>query len=189
METDVSKKIWTIPNILSLVRLAMIPLIVWLYTVKEDLVLTAVFLVLSGLTDLVDGYIARNYHQVSDLGKALDPVADKLTQLAMLFCLISKFPAMLIPFIILAVKEFITGIMGLIVIHKTDEVKGAVWHGKACTVLLYGMMFCHLVWVKIPALVSNVMIGTCVVMMLLSFVLYGTRNIVALINARNKEEA
>ncbi len=49
-------------------------------------------LLLSGVTDLADGFIARHFHMISDLGKVLDPVADKLTQAAVLFCLITRFP-------------------------------------------------------------------------------------------------
>ena len=73
---------FTIPNLLSLVRLAMIPLLLWLYLEKREYLWTAVVVVLSGATDIVDGIIARKYDLISDLGKALDPVADKLTQIA-----------------------------------------------------------------------------------------------------------
>lgn len=78
-------QIFTIPNLLSLVRLLMIPMIIWLYCEKEDYVAAAVMIVLSGLTDIADGIIARKFHLVSDLGKLLDPVADKLTQAALIF--------------------------------------------------------------------------------------------------------
>ena len=60
---------------------------------------------LSGLTDLADGYIARRFHMISNLGKILDPVADKLTQAAMLICLFTRFPHMLQLIVIMAVKE------------------------------------------------------------------------------------
>ena len=72
-------------------RLCMIPLIIWLYCTQKNYALTAVVLVLSGLTDMVDGYIARRFNMVTDLGKALDPVADKLTQASVMFCLLSRF--------------------------------------------------------------------------------------------------
>ncbi len=58
--------------------------------------MTAILLVLSGATDIVDGFIARSFHMVSDLGKVLDPIADKLTQAAMLICLITNFSLMMI---------------------------------------------------------------------------------------------
>ena len=71
-------KILTIPNVLSFFRLCLIPVIVWLYCVKKDPLWTTLALALSGLTDVVDGIIARQFHMVSDFGKAFDPVADKL---------------------------------------------------------------------------------------------------------------
>ena len=85
-------RVLTIPNLLSFFRLCLIPVIIWLYCVREDSLGTAAVLALSGLTDVVDGRIARRFHMVSSFGKALDPVADKLTQIAMLFCLVSRFP-------------------------------------------------------------------------------------------------
>ena len=71
------KKIITIPNILSFFRLCLIPVIVWLYTVKQDYLWTLLILLLSAITDIVDGIIARKFNMISDFGKAFDPVADK----------------------------------------------------------------------------------------------------------------
>lgn len=179
------KQIFTIPNLLSLIRLLMIPAFVALYQKGYD-GWTAGMLILSGLTDVVDGYIARHFGQVSDIGKALDPVADKLTQAAMLLCLISRHPMMLVPFILLMVKEAFAAVSGLIVIKRTNEVPGAEWHGKLTTLLLYGMMILHLVWQEIPAWASNGLNVICILMMLLSLVLYGRRNIRALRNAEKQ---
>ncbi len=169
-------KIFTIPNILSFFRLVLIPVFVWAYCGAEQYGLTAALLVFSGITDVLDGFIARHFDMISDLGKALDPVADKLTQLAMLFCLVTRFPLMLLPLIVLLAKEIASGIMGLVVIRKTGAVHGAVWHGKVTTVLLYLTMVIHVLWYKIPELASDCMIFACVGMMVLSLVLYSLRN-------------
>lgn len=174
--------ILTIPNLLSLLRLLMIPVFVWLYLNGQE-EWTAAVLVLSGVTDVVDGYIARHFNQVSDFGKAFDPLADKLTQAAMLLCLTSRYPAMLLPFGLLAIKEIFAAISGIIVIKRTGEVLGAQWHGKVTTFLLYGMMILHVLWEDIPMWVSNVLNIGCVVMMLLSLVLYARRNIQAIRSA------
>ncbi|MEE1164601.1 MAG: CDP-alcohol phosphatidyltransferase family protein, partial [Lachnospiraceae bacterium] len=91
MEEKYKHKIITIPNVLSFLRLLLIPVIVWLYIVKKDPIWTMAILALSGITDIVDGIIARKCNMISDFGKAFDPVADKLTQIAMLFCLVSRF--------------------------------------------------------------------------------------------------
>ena len=79
-------KILTIPNLLSLFRLCLIPVFMWLYCVEKNYLWTGIILIISGLTDTVDGFVARHFNMISDLGKILDPVADKLTQAAMLFC-------------------------------------------------------------------------------------------------------
>lgn len=175
-------KIITIPNILSFFRLCLIPVIVWLYTVKQDYIWTLFILLLSAVTDIVDGIIARKYNMISNFGKAFDPVADKLTQMAMLFCLVSRFPYMMIPFVLLVVKEVFTGITALITIKRTNTVKGAVWHGKLTTVALYSMMAIHLLWYNIPHTVSLILVGICIGIMLMSFILYAIQNIKAIKN-------
>lgn len=180
-ENQFEKKIFTIPNLLSAFRLLLIPVFVWAYCIKKAYLLTAGVLLLSGLTDMADGFIARRFHMISDLGKMLDPIADKLTQAAMLFCLVTRFPMMWFPLILLAVKEISVGISSLFFIRKSGVVTGAVWHGKVTTTLLYIMMLIHLVWFNIPNIVSNVMIAICFAVMLLSGVLYGRRNIKFLI--------
>ena len=169
-------KILTIPNLLSLIRLCMIPLFIWLYCVKERYVLTGFILILSGITDIADGFVARHFHMISDFGKIFDPIVDKLTQAAMLFCLITRFPLMITPLILMLFKEFYMGITGALVIKKTGQVFGAEWHGKVATCMLYGMMILHVVWYDIPSALSIVTIVACVCMMLISMILYGIRN-------------
>lgn len=176
MEQNTRKQLFTIPNLLSLLRLCMIPLIIWLYCTQKNYALTAVVLVLSGLTDMVDGYIARRFNIVTDLGKALDPVADKLTQASVMFCLLSRFRMMLVPLLLLIFKEVCNGVISLVVIKKTGKVCGADWHGKVCTWLLYAMMFVHIVWFDISREWTTALIGICVIMMTLSFALYMVRN-------------
>ena len=181
-------KIVTIPNILSLFRLLLIPVIMWVYIVKEDPVLTTVILALSGITDIVDGIIARKCHMVSDFGKAFDPVADKLTQIAMLFCLVSRFKWMLLPLCVMVVKEVTAGILGLLVIRKTGNVYGAVWHGKATTVFLYSMMIIHLIWFNIPGVISGILIGACTALALLSAFMYSRENVRILLGKKNEHQ-
>lgn len=168
-------KIWTIPNILSFLRLALIPIICVLYFIKDG-ILASIALVLSALTDVVDGFIARRFDMVSDFGKALDPIADKLTQAVVLVCLASRFSYMLSVFTLLLVKDVVTGAISLYVTQKTGTVNGAVWHGKLTTVLLYGTMFLHLIWQGISPLVSYILISLSAAVMLMSFILYAVRN-------------
>jgi len=171
------KKILTIPNILSLLRLCLIPLMLWLYNFQQDYFGTLLVLLLSGATDIIDGIIARRFNMISDFGKAFDPIADKLTQMAMLYCLVTRFPYMIIPLVLLVIKEVLAAVMNLITIKKTKEVLGALWHGKLTTVLLYGTVALHLVWFNIPKSVSNIFIALCTAMMLYSAVRYTIRHI------------
>jgi cardiolipin synthase len=185
---DVLKnQIFTIPNILSLLRIVMIPVIVWLY--KNDRPQLAVLvLILSGLTDIVDGFIARHFNLISNLGKILDPIADKLTQAVILLSVSSEYPLMLIPLILLTVKEVSLSIIGIFVISKTKEVKGANWHGKVTTFMLYFTLIIHIICVDLSPVVSDMTIGACVTLMMLSFVLYVIRNIRQLDESKVQEK-
>ena len=170
-------KIFTVPNILSFCRLAMIPLIVYCYIWLENSLLTAGLLLLSGITDVADGIIARTFDMVSELGKALDPIADKLTQAVVLVCLISKLPYVLAAVVGFAVKEILYGLGNLRLMRSTGKVHGALWHGIISTALLYIVMFIHLVWYTIPPTLSYILISLCIAVMLLSSLLYTIRNI------------
>ena len=77
-----SSDVWTLPNIISMVRLAGVPLFLWLVLGPEADVWALVVLMLSGVTDWLDGYLARRLNQMSKLGEILDPVADRLYILA-----------------------------------------------------------------------------------------------------------
>ena len=175
-EARMKSRILTIPNLLSFFRLCLIPVVVWAYCVRGDGLLTGVLLLVSGATDVVDGAIARHFHMISDLGKVLDPVADKLTQTATLLCLLTRFRMMALPLGAMVVKEVYMGISGLMVVKKTGVVLGANWHGKAATVLLYAVMFLHVVWAGMPKALSDGAILACALMILLSFALYVVRN-------------
>lgn len=176
-EKDGVNGIITIPNILSGIRLLLIPVIVWLYCFRKAYVWATAVLMVSGLTDIADGFIARHFHMISDLGKILDPVADKLTQGVTLVCLGTRFLPMLILGIALAVKEIVTGMQSLYVVSKTKKVKCADWHGKVVTSLLYLTMAAHILWVDIPSGVTVFMTALCLGMMCLSFALYLRRNL------------
>lgn len=170
------KKIITIPNILSLFRLCLIPVIVWLYIGLQNYLWAAILVVLSGFTDILDGIIARKFNMISDVGKVLDPIADKATQMTMMLLLITRFPLMLLPFIISIAKEIFMTVSGYLVIKKCNIVLGADWHGKATTVVLSSTIFLHFIWYGIIPIVSNITIILCAAMIALSFILYAIRN-------------
>ncbi len=174
---ETQNKILTIPNLLSLFRMLLIPVIIWLYTIKRDYFPAGALLILSGLTDLADGFIARHFNAVSNVGKILDPIADKLTQAAMLFCLVTRFPLMAAPFGVLVMKEIFIGTTGLLMIRKTGRVVGADFHGKVATTLLYAMMILHIFWIDITPEVSVITIIICLISMLFTLFVYGKRNL------------
>ncbi len=186
---NTQNKILTIPNLLSLFRLLLIPVIIWLYTVRKDYFPAGALLILSGLTDLADGFIARHFNAVSNVGKILDPIADKLTQAAMLFCLITRFPLMAAPFGVLVLKEIFIGTTGLLMIRKTGKVVGADFHGKVATTLLYAMMILHIFWIGITPAVSATTIVICLVSMLFTLVVYGKRNVRVLRGKKEEQTA
>ena len=170
---------------MSLVRLLLIPVCVWAYCVKKDYALSVIILVLSALTDVADGFIARRFNLVSDVGKVLDPIADKATQFAMLCCLLTRFWYMILPMALIVLKEVFAGITGLLAVKKTQSVPCADWHGKLATVLLYAMIFLHMIWIDIPGVMSKLSVFVCMCLIILSFVLYGIRNI-TMIRSKNK---
>lgn len=181
-------KILTVPNVLSAFRLLLVPALAWLYLVRKDYSATAWVLLLSGATDIADGFIARRFGMVSDLGKALDPIADKLTQIVMLACLLTRFGNLLFPCVLLIVKEIVTGCMGIAVIRRTGKVLAAEWHGKLTTFLLYTLMIAHVVFYNIAPALSDTLIIICTAMMCFSFLLYMMRNIRALKSVGKKTE-
>lgn len=169
-------RVLTIPNILTVIRLLMIPVILWLALAKEEYVAAAIVLFASGVTDVVDGFIARKFHMTSNVGRILDPVADKLTQLSALACLCSRFIRLAIPLAVLVVKELVSGIISLVMLRRGGHAMDSRWHGKAATVLLYATLFVHFIWADIPVAVSIAAVTVCVAAMTLSFVLYTVRN-------------
>lgn len=171
------KNIFTVPNAITLFRLLLIPLFIWLYLDKEDYAAAFLVYLAAGLLDLLDGGIARRFNMVSDFGKLFDPVVDKLTQVAVFFCLLNKFPNMLILLIVLIIKEITTGVIHLLAINKTNEVESAKWPGKLTSLSLNVTAMIHILWGGIPEEISNIVIGICIGFLLFSFVYYGIRNL------------
>lgn len=180
-------QVLTIPNILSFFRLALIPVIVWLYAFAGLREWSVLVILISGFTDILDGFIARKFNMISDLGKALDPLADKLTQLAILSCLIIDHPLIALPVLIMIVKEIISFILRFILFKQTEFVGGAHWHGKLNTVLLVAVIVLHIVWSNLPYEVSVASILACTATMILSFILYSIEAIRALIVAKKSK--
>ncbi len=165
-------QILTVPNLLSLMRLLMIPLIIWLYMKEQNDLITVAVLALSGITDVLDGFIARRFGMVSDFGKILDPVADKLTQGTVIICLAFRYPLMWGLICFFVIKELCMGIIGLHAIHRQKRVNSSKWYGKLNAAVLYAAMALLILFPNIPNVLSTSLIVLCGGTMLLSFVLY-----------------
>lgn len=131
-----------VPNILTIIRFLLIPLIV-LFAINNDYVSTIIVLTISGITDILDGTIARKFNFTSDFGKLMDPVADKATQLAILATLTLKGVIDFWIILIVALKEFIM-ISGASFLYGKELVVSSKWYGKLATVLFYIAIVCTL---------------------------------------------
>ena len=165
------KDILTIPNMLSIVRILLIPVIIVLYVQEHHIAAVAV-IVLSGITDVVDGKIARKFNMISDFGKFLDPVADKLTQAALAVCLFSKYTGMIAIFVLMAIKEGLQFFWGLKALKATDNLDSANWYGKACTVTIYAVMVILFLFPGIPVWIAYILMALCFIMLVVSMILY-----------------
>lgn len=128
---------------------------------------------ISAATDIIDGKIARKFHMVSDVGKVLDPTADKLTQAALVICLIARYPQMWVLLALFVVKECLMALWGYLTLKRTDTVNSAKWYGKLSTVVLYAVMMILILFVDIPKAGADALMLLCGGVMLLSLVLYG----------------
>lgn len=167
------KNILTIPNLISLFRILLIPLIILLYCGKKHYTATIMVITISGASDIIDGKIARKFNMVSDVGKVLDPVADKLTQAALVICLIARYTWMWALLALFAVKECLMLLWGYLTLKSTDTINGAKWYGKLSTVVLYAVMMILILFVDIPQAIATALMLLCGGMMLLSLVMYG----------------
>ena len=124
-----------VPNILSVCRILLIPVIV-ISVFLHNYVLAVIVFTISSLTDIIDGYIARNFDAITNVGKLLDPLADKLTQLSMVASLVWADVISGWILAVLLVKELIM-IAGAAFLYGKSVVVYSRWYGKLATVLLY----------------------------------------------------
>lgn len=155
MNTDKWKReILTVPNLLSIFRLVLIPVYVRIYlraATPAGYHLAGAVLMLSCATDFLDGRIARRHHTVTTLGMVLDPIADKATQLTLLICLTSRYP-ILGQLLGLAVLKEATQLLASIscYVRKKKILNGALLSGKISTTLLFVSLIALVYFPQIP---------------------------------------
>ena len=156
-------------------RILLIPLFSWMYCTADstgDYYAAAVVVGVSGLTDMFDGKIARRFHMITELGKFIDPLADKLTQAALLICLAIRYPLMRAVLVLFVIKEGFMAVMGALLLPRGKKLDGAMWFGKVCTAVLYAVLFLLLLLPGIGTTAANVLIGICGAFLLFSFLMY-----------------
>ena len=188
---DLFKGCWTIPNLLSVIRILLIPVFAYLFYNDEKIWAVAV-LALSGLTDTMDGQIARKFNQISALGKVIDPVADKLTQITIAVMLFIDFKTAANPiinalgwvFLVFLIKEGVMIVGGLIMLLLNIRPGAAEFWGKAATVVFYvGMVIIiavgpevgalnDILGFQLPNFITGAIVVLCAIMTLAAFASY-----------------
>lgn len=126
-------RILTIPNVISVVRLCCVPVFLWLLFGRDEQVAAAALLAVLGATDWVDGYIARHHGQVSELGKILDPVADRVLLLVGITAILVDGSAPLVLGILVLVREALVAVATLTLAALGARRIDVTWYGKAGT--------------------------------------------------------
>lgn len=172
---DWKKEVFTIPNMLSLFRLVLIPVYISIYLNAQDVYdyyLAGGILVVSCLTDLIDGKIARHFNMISTLGKILDPIADKLTQFTLIICLSIRYPIMRYVTVLFFFKELFQGIVGLVNLRRGKMLPGALMAGKVCTTVLFISLILLVLFPQLSETVVNSIALIDTGFLLFSFVCY-----------------
>lgn len=127
---------FNVPNMLSLFRIIMILPFV-LSVLEENYIFAGFILIVSGITDLLDGFIARHFNQITTFGGMIDPVADKLTLVAVMVSIGAKFTEV-VPFMtILVIKEIAMLVASVLLLRRKKTPPMAKWYGKLGTVMFY----------------------------------------------------
>lgn len=141
-----AKDLATIPNLLSFLRLVLIAPFVYFF-LEEKYVEAAAALIISGISDALDGFIARTFNQVTEIGKLLDPLADKLTLIAIMVCITVMIPKVLPVMIVMVVKDLVMLIGGSLLLKQDLKPPAAKWYGKVATFVFY-VSVCLIVFLK-----------------------------------------
>ena len=175
MNKMTKKEIFSIPNIMGYFRIILIPVFCYMYMnaeTKEEYFYAAVVVLISSLTDLFDGMVARKFNMITNLGKILDPVADKLTHAALALCVASKYPSMWILIVLMIFKEGYMGIMGLKYLKKGRMMNGAMWFGKVCTATLFAGLLILFLFPELSQVLSRTIIVVMMAVMVATLFMY-----------------
>jgi cardiolipin synthase len=156
---------------LSCARIALIPFFIWLMY-EGSYIAAAVVLASSGVTDFLDGFLARRYNWISQAGKALDPTADKLTQVTVCVVLAYHLRRYWPFFAVLLFKEAVMLAFGGYLLTRGVKLEGARWFGKVVTGLFYVSMVVIILVPNMPTAAVYAMLGLTSCCALIAFILY-----------------
>ena len=189
MKIDI-RDITKFPNILTVIRIMLIPLFIIIFlwangnielnlkhfNKQNGYIIAAAIMILSGLTDMADGLIARKFNMITDLGKVIDPFADKLTQAAVVVCLIFRYGDIWILiaalFALIFIKEILMLIMGVMFLRKGQDLGGARWYGKLATIIFYFQVIVLIGAAVLSNLTAVIMLCIMIAATLMSFIMY-----------------
>lgn len=169
------KEIFTIPNLLSLFRLVLLPIYAQIYlnaTENYQYLIAGAIMALSCLTDLIDGKIARHFNQITNLGKVLDPFADKVTQFTLTLCLSLKYPVLHPVLALFVVKEAFQLVVGIIFLTRGRMLPGALMAGKVCTTVLFVSLIALVLMPNMNPILVDAIALVDGVFLLISFISY-----------------
>lgn len=169
------KEIFSIPNLLSFFRLIIIPVYIEIYLNAKTLrqyAAAGIIIILSCLTDMFDGKIARRYNMITNLGKILDPLADKITQLSLALCLSHKHPELKAVVALLLVKEMFQVIVAVIHFRHGRILSGPLMAGKICTTVLFVSFIMLVLFPEIDIIIVKLVAYTDILFLSVSFLCY-----------------
>ncbi len=172
---DWKKDVFTIPNLLSFFRLLLIPVYVYIYlNAREDseFLLAGIIMALSCITDLIDGKIARHFNMISQLGKVLDPLADKFTQLALILCLSARYPILYPILVLFLMKECFQLTVAVIHYRRGQALDGALMAGKLCTTVLFVSLITLVFFPNMHPLAVDILVLADAAFLINSFLCY-----------------
>ena len=172
---DWKKDVFTIPNMLSLFRLILIPVYVSIYLnarEAKDYFIAGTILAVSCLTDMIDGQIARRFNLISNVGKVLDPVADKATQLALVICLSIRYPVLKWVLGMFLTKEFTQAFIAFVKFRQGKALSGSLLAGKVCTTVLFISLTLLVLMPNVDVRIVNALAITDFVCLAYAFICY-----------------
>lgn len=176
----------TVPNILTYLRFLLVAPFIFFF-LNKNYIAAALCIGFSGLSDCLDGFLARKLDQVTSLGKILDPIADKVTLVSVAVCMVIYMPSLLPIMLVMIGKEFLMLLGGLILLIMKITPPPARWYGKVATVIFY-LSVCTIIFLKAAFNVTNDMLITVTFIVTAAFMVFALVMYAALIVKQIKAE-